>query len=70
MAAQIIQLRKYQKSRELARMQGDIEKCLARLNEIAARLFDPLRTDTAAVVSEKSIREYVRIETGALQERT
>ena len=45
MAAQIIQFRKYQKSRELARMHTDIEGRLAKLREIADRLFASLRAD-------------------------
>jgi len=45
MAAQIIQFRNYQKSRELARMPADIESRLAKLNEIAGRLFASLRAD-------------------------
>jgi hypothetical protein len=44
-AAQIIEFRKYQKSRELARMHADIERRLARLREIADRLFVSLRAD-------------------------
>jgi hypothetical protein len=44
-AAQIIEFRKYQKSRELARMHANIESRLAKLNEIADRLFASLRTD-------------------------
>ena len=45
MAAQIIQFRKYQKSRELAQMHTDIESRLAKLREIAARLFDSFERD-------------------------
>jgi hypothetical protein len=44
-AAQIIEFRKYQRSRELARMHADIERRLARLREIADRLFVSLRAD-------------------------
>ena len=43
MAAEIIQLGQYRKSRELARMHRDIESRLARLHEIANRLFDSLK---------------------------
>jgi hypothetical protein len=45
MAAQIIEFRKYQKSRELARMHADIESRLVKLREIADRLFASLRAD-------------------------
>jgi hypothetical protein len=45
MAAQIIQFRNYQRSRELARMHADIEERLTKLHEIANRLFDSLRAD-------------------------
>ncbi|MBI5260355.1 MAG: hypothetical protein HY852_00885 [Bradyrhizobium sp.] len=47
MTAQIFQFRKYQKSRELARMQSDIERSLAKLNQIAADVFKALKIDTA-----------------------
>jgi hypothetical protein len=57
MSAQIIQFRKYQKSRELARMHGDIEKSLAKLSVLAAQVFDALRNDAAAGVSGMSSRQ-------------
>jgi len=57
MSAQIIQFRKYQKSREFARMHGDIEKSLAKLSELAAQVFKALQDDAVARVSEASVRQ-------------
>jgi hypothetical protein len=57
MSAQIIQFRKYQKSRELARMHGDIESSLAKLNELAAQVFEALQDDRTAGVSGVSSRQ-------------
>lgn len=51
MSAQIFEFRKYQKSRELARMQSDIEKSLAKLNQIAAQVFKCLNVDAAGNAS-------------------
>ena len=57
MSAQIIQFRKYQKSREFARMHGDVERSLAKLSELAAQVFSALQSDAAAGVSGASARQ-------------
>ena len=49
MSAQIIQFSKYRKSREFARMPGDIEKSLAKLSVLAAQVFSALQNDAAAL---------------------
>jgi hypothetical protein len=56
MSAQIIQFSKYRKSREFARMHGDIEKSLAKLSELAAQVFSALQDDAAAIGSGLSVR--------------
>jgi len=48
MTAQIIQFRDYQIPRDLAPMHGDIETSLAKLNHMAAEVFNALMIDTAA----------------------
>ena len=52
MTAKVIQFRSYQRSRELARMQGDLERSLAKLNEIAVEVFKSLKIDAADIASE------------------
>jgi hypothetical protein len=47
MTAQIIQLRDYRISRDLAPMYGDAETSLADLNHMAAEVFYALMIDTA-----------------------
>jgi hypothetical protein len=49
MSAQIIQFSKYRKSREFARMPGDIEKSLAKLSVLAAQVFSALQNDAATL---------------------
>jgi hypothetical protein len=48
MTAQIIQFRDYQNPCDLAPMHGDIETSLAKLNHMAAEVFNALMFDTAA----------------------
>jgi hypothetical protein len=48
MTAQIIQFRDYQIPRDLAPTHGDIETSLAKLNHMAAEVFNALMIDTAA----------------------
>jgi hypothetical protein len=56
MSAQIIQFSKYRKSREFARMPGDIERSLAKLSVLAAQVFSALQNDAAAIGSGLSVR--------------
>jgi hypothetical protein len=48
MTAQIIQFRDYQIIRDLAPMRGDVETSLAKLNHMAAEVFNALMIDDAA----------------------
>jgi hypothetical protein len=48
MTAQIIQFRDYQILRDLAPTHGDVETSLAKLNHMAAEIFNALMIDGAA----------------------
>jgi hypothetical protein len=61
MTGQIIQFRDYQNPRDLAPAHGNIETSLAKLNHMAAEIFNALMIDTAATeysAPEKTLRDH------------